>query len=60
MSQVQAEQEQRAKEAEMKDTLGSLADGHVDMYKSVSAKLEYIALGLSQRFFWRPSKNGRE
>ena len=26
---------QRAKEAEMKEILGSLADGHIDMYKQV-------------------------
>lgn len=28
---------QGAKEAEMKDTLGLLADGHIEMYKSVRA-----------------------
>ena len=27
---------QRAKEAELKEMLGSLADGQIDMYKSVS------------------------
>lgn len=27
---------QRAKETEMKEMLGSLADGHIEMYKSVS------------------------
>ena len=26
---------QRAKEVEMKEMLGSLADGHIEMYKSV-------------------------
>jgi len=33
---------QRAKEAEMKDMLGSLADGHIDMYKASIEEWERI------------------
>jgi sorting nexin-4 len=30
---------QKAKEAEMKDMLGSLADGNIEMYKAVSTEV---------------------
>ena len=33
---------QKAKEVEMKEMLGSLADGHVEMYKAVSASIDYV------------------
>lgn len=53
---------QRAKEAEMKDMLGSLADGHIEMYKSVctDAVRDIQVTQPKLIFFFRPSRNGRE